>query len=219
MSSTGRTVLAALPGLESVVGRHPDDFYRTPDHAIWAILPHLRQPRRAVDPGCGDGVIAERVIERWPGAEVICVEKDRERAREASRRLPTLRAPVWQDDYLRRGALWEPEWADLVIGNPPYAQALEFVQRSIDLVSPVGGEVAMLLQIGFLEAKRGSERDEFLEAHRPDVYLLAKRPRFRGEGDGGDNTTYGWLVWRTGVRREGEHLERFVRLRSPGRSA
>jgi hypothetical protein len=217
MSATGRGGAAlALPGLETTIGRHPDDFYRTPDHAIWAIIPHLRRPRRVVDPGCGDGAIAECGTKAWPDAEFLCVEKDEQRAREASGRL---RCPVWHDDYLRRGALWEPEWADLVIGNPPYARALEFVQRSVELVSPVGGEVAMLLRLGFLEAKRGSDRDEFLEAHRPDVYLLAKRPRFRGEGDGGDSATYGWMVWRTGVRREGEHLEKFVRLRSPGRGA
>jgi hypothetical protein len=212
VTATGRATFAALPGLESVVGRHPDDFYRTPDHAVWSILPHLRQPRRVVDPGCGDGAIAERVIERWPGAEIICVEKDEQRAREASKRLPSLRAPVWVDDYLRRGALWEPDWADLVIGNPPYSLALDFLRRSLQLVEPVGGEVALLLRVGFLEAERGSERDELLEQHRPDVYLLAKRPRFRGDGHG-DSAAYGWMIW--GPDRGGL----FVRLRSPGRSA
>ncbi|AUX33178.1 MULTISPECIES: methyltransferase [Sorangium] len=211
MSATGRGGAAlALPGLEDLVGRHPDDFYRTPVDAVWPVLPHLRPPRRVVDPGCGDGVIAECVIKHWPAAEIICVEKDEQRARDASGRLT---CPVWSDDYLRRGAVWEPDWADLVIGNPPYSLALEFLRRSLELVAPVGGEVALLLRLGFLEAERYSERDELLEQHRPDVYVLAKRPRFRGPGDGGDSATYGWLVFGRG--RGG----RCKRLRSPGRAA
>lgn len=205
MSATGRK---RANGTATV--RDPLDYYRTPAYAIDAILPHLREPRVWLDPGCGDGAIAERVIARWPSARGIGVELDAARAQAASARL---RCPVWRDDFLRRGALWEPDGGvDLVIGNPPYKQALEFLRRSLELVAPTRGEVAFLLRVGFLEAERGSERDELLEEHPPDVYLLAKRPRFRGDG-GGDATTYAWCRWWAGSGT------RFCRLRSPGRAA
>lgn len=228
MSATGRGGAAlALPGLETTTGRHPEDFYRTPGWAVDAILPYLRAPDadplavradRApfwLDPGCGDGAIAERVIARWPRSEGIGVELDPDRAR-AARRLPFA---VYQGDFLAKSPIWEST-VDLVIGNPPYAQALEFLERALQLVERryrgevVGrGDVAFLLRVGFLEAEPGSERDEFLELHRPDVFVLGKRPRFRGRGDGGDSATYAWFVW--GMNRG----QRFVRLRSPGRSA
>jgi hypothetical protein len=217
MSATGRATAPALPGLERDVGRHPEDFYRTPAWAVDAILPHLRVPDadplavrsdgapRWMDPGCGDGAIAERVLARWPRSRGTGVEIDPGRAM-AARRLPFI---VHDGDFL---TATQPIWhfqVDLVIGNPPYEIALPFVRRAIELTGRFNGEVAFLLRVGFLEAKRGSERDALLNEHAPDVYLLAKRPRFRGRGDGGDSTTYAWMVW--GMGRGG----RFVRLRSP----
>lgn len=183
------------------------DYYRTPAYAVDAILPHLQPaPRRDgaprwLDPGCGDGAIAERLLAWWPKSEGVGIEIDPDRASVARK----LRMVVYQDDFLRQGAIWESR-VDLVIGNPPFKQALEFARRGLELLDL--GELALLLRAGFLEAKRGSERDEFLQAHPPDVFLLAKRPRFTG--DGGDSATYVWCVWGPG------RGERFVRLRSPG---
>lgn len=213
MSAAGRYNVVALPGLESTVGRHPEDFYRTPADAVDAVLPHLHQPAadplavrsdgapRWLDPGCGDGAIAERVLKRWPRSIGVAVELDPARAC-AARRLPLT---VYEGDFLASSPIWAMRY-DLIIGNPPYEKALEFAKRALEL----SREVAFLLRVGFLEAKRGSERDEFLEKHRPDVYLLARRPRFRGRGDGGDSATYAWLIWGYG------RGDRFARLRAPG---
>lgn len=183
--------------------RAPLDYYRTPAYAVDAILPHLREPRSWLDPGCGDGAIAERVLRRWPSARGIGVELDEHRA-QAARLLPLT---VYQGSFLDVGRIWDEPF-DLVIGNPPFKLALEFAQRALELTEPVGGEVALLLRAGFLEAKHGSERDLFLEVRAPDVYVLAKRPRFTGDG-GGDSATYIWAVWRPGSG------QRFVRLRAP----
>ena len=193
--------MLALPGLERDVGRHPEDFYRTPGWAVDLILPHLREPLTWLDAGCGDGAIAERLLAKWPRSMGMGVELDPARARAATRH----QIPVFTDSFLRRGAIWEGP-VELVISNPPYTFALEFAERALQLAGRC--EVAFLLRAGFLEAKRGSERDEFLEEHKPDVYLLGRRPRFTGDG-GGDSATYAWLVWGPG------RGERFVRLRAP----
>lgn len=205
MSSTGRQKKTALPGLDTIVGRHSEDFYRTPADATDAILPHLREPEVWVDAGCGDAAIASRVLARWPGSNGFGVEISLERAEKA--RLCGF--TVVSGDFLISPT--PHDRIDLVIGNPPYGIALEFARRAIEITTPIGGEVALLLRMGFLEAERDSPRDLFLEEHRPDVYQLAKRPRFRGPGDGGDSATYGWLVWGPG------RGERYVRLRPPGR--
>jgi hypothetical protein len=178
------------------------DWYKTPAYAVDAILPHLREPLAWVDPGCGDGAIAERVIRKWSRSMGTGVELDQERL-SVARLLPI---PVYDGDFLRRGAQWEGP-VDLVIGNPPFKMALEFAERGLELVGSKG-EVCLLLRAGFLEAKYGSPRDLFLEKYRPDVYVLAKRPRFTAEG--GDSATYIWAVW--GPSRG----EKFVRLRAPG---
>lgn len=191
----------------TVTERAPNDYYRTPSYAVDAVLQYLNEPRRWLDPGCGDGAIAERVIARWPQAEGMGVEIDATRA-AAARRMPF---SVFEGDFLARDPIWAVP-VDLVIGNPPFKQALEFARRALELVAPVGGEVVMLARAGFLEAERGSPRDMFLEEHRPDVFVLGKRPRFTRDGSG-DACTYVWLAWGPG------RGERFVRLRSPGRGA
>lgn len=187
--------------------RAENDFYRTPAWAVDQILPHLYQPEAGsradgaptwIDAGCGDGAIAQRLLARWPNSTGIGVELDECRAQSA-RLLPM---QVFCTDFIAPEPLLLSR-VDLVIGNPPFSQALEFLKRALML----GREVAFLLRSGFLEAKRGSERDMFLEEHRPDVYLLAKRPRFTG--DGGDSATYIWAVWRHDSGKS------FVRLRAP----
>lgn len=201
MSATGRATELALPGLNDIVGRHPDDFYRTPGWAVDLILPHLvreQGPPTWIDAGCGDGVIAQRVLARWPASRGFGVEIDPGRAQFARGV-----CPVYASDFLAVDPIWfDP--VDLVIGNPPYSLALEFLRRALQL----GKEVAFLLRAGFLEARRGSDRDLFLEEHPSDVYLLARRPRFTGDG-GGDSATYCWCVWGPG------RGTRFCRLRAP----
>jgi len=204
MSATGRKrkgASEALPGLEREVGRHPDDFYRTPEWATRAVLPYLRQPRRWIDCGAGDGAIARVTAAHWPEAHGIMVELDPGRAAAAARDVPT--AEVRVGDFCAMGL---PR-VDLVIGNPPFGHreaeprrrlqddrnALEFAVRALELVEP-GGEVALLLRVGFVE---GLERGDFLERHRADLVLLPRRPSFRGDG-GTDATPYAWWIFGEG---------------------
>lgn len=88
---------------------------------------------------------------------------------------------------------------DLIIGNPPYSLAEEFVRASLDLLAN-GGVLVQLLRTGFLESRK---RIEFHASHQPNhVYFLSERPSFLAKESkrGGsvpvtDMASYGVFVW------------------------
>ena len=76
---------------------------------------------------------------------------------------------------------------DVVIGNPPYNEALSFVKRSMDMEAK---QIAFLLRLGFLAS---NERHSFLTENTPDIYVLPNRPSFaKGKTD---TSEYAWFVW------------------------
>jgi hypothetical protein len=88
-------------------------------------------------------------------------------------------------DYLA----YQPERrADLIITNPPFSQALEFLQKSLAEADCV----IYLLRLNFLESRK---RRAFWQANPPTHLLaLAERPCFTGDGRT-DATGYGWFCW------------------------
>lgn len=79
---------------------------------------------------------------------------------------------------------------DVIITNPPYKMALEFVEKSLDIVKP-NGKVIMLLRTNFLESKK---RFDFWQKNPVSgLYVLSQRPSFTGKGT--DATSYSWFVW------------------------
>jgi hypothetical protein len=176
MSSTGRSDV-----------RRADDFYRTEAHVTRAILGHL--PRLPVlDPCCGDGAILDAVHATWGTApSALCgIELDETRA-----------LAVREKGYLcgARDALgpesWPAAYRGLVVTNPPFSLAEEFVRRALTEIAPTGGTIAMLFRLAFLEtAKRAS----FHVEHPSDVFVLSKRPSFTEDGKT-DSCAYAWFVW------------------------
>lgn len=170
----------------SVTGHNPvrraDDFYATPSWCTRAILKHLPSFKVALDPCAGDGAIVKELRTVYGRlVRVEGIELDRERATVA--------------DAEHRDALLSEPWprADLVITNPPYSLAMEFVERALAEVVP-GGTLAMLLRLGWLSSQK---RATFLREHTPSVYVLPRRPSFTGLGT--DSADYAWMVWRTGA--------------------
>lgn len=91
---------------------------------------------------------------------------------------------------------------DLALGNPPYSIALEFVQSCL----LVARHVCLLLRVGFLES---TERNAWIRANTPDLYILPNRPAFRHGST--DSCVYAWHWW--GARgRVGVHEGRVVVL-------
>jgi predicted RNA methylase len=91
------------------------------------------------------------------------------------------------------------EKAHLVLMNPPFIKATEFVEKAIDMIVPRLGRITALLPIGFLFSK--DKRREFFEKHAPrDILYVASRPSFYHlltENVGTDAAHYSVLVFDT----------------------
>lgn len=159
--------------------RNALDFYETPPEVTRAILAHLEPARVVIDPCCGDRAILRVVSETWPLAS--CAGIDIDPARDANLHADALGPTPWQC----RGTT--------VITNPPYSRAENFVRRSLLEAGPTG-TVAMLLRLAFLESKG---RAALHAEHPSDVFVLAKRPSFTGDGKS-DSAAYAWFVWGPG---------------------
>jgi predicted RNA methylase len=155
--------------------RDPEDYYRTPEWCVKAILPHLGLSKRSMvlDPGCGDGAIMSALP---PVGRLVGVEMNRARAEKAMACAHAIRnASAFEADFLTwvdsASGLARFGRFDLAIGNPPFKLAMEFVQASMKIADTV----VMLLRLPWL-ASQG--RADWMRAHTPSVYVLPKRPEF-----------------------------------------
>lgn len=154
--------------------RHDDDFYRTPAWATRAILRELSSPRgpfhdrppvRVLDPGCGDGAIAQVVKEHWPECMVVGVDIDEERLRAARPYLHGYEVGDFLD------FTWGDVRFDLSLGNPPFSLAQPFIVRAASMANIV----VKLLRQNFCASM---ERVPFHRAHPSDLHVLPRRPQF-----------------------------------------
>lgn len=195
-----------LPADQQTV-RDADDNYATPAWCTRALLLRLQEqriipsPRRfcrldILEPCAGAGAIVEVLGQELPEADVRSVELDKGRAVRCTRLARRYgNAPTVCADFLALSADWTGEWwPQLVITNPPYRQARQFVDAARHAALLRQGHVAMLLRLNFLgsQARAGWLRDDM-----PDVNVLAKRPSFTPDGKT-DATEYAWFVWGPG---------------------
>ena len=178
--------------------RNRDDYYATPLWVTKLILPRLK-PKAAerwiIEPGAGNGSILRAMIEEgFPPERMIGIEANTDRAEQLCtlhRNVTVLPfdyfSPSVQAKLDAMGVLRAPR---IIIGNPPFSKAEEFIVRSIQLAGE-NGFVVMLLRLGFLESKK---RCQFHKAHPAHVHVLTTRPSFI-EGKGTDSTAYGWFIW------------------------
>ena len=76
---------------------------------------------------------------------------------------------------------------DLIVTNPPFSIALEFLQKSLR----ESKTVVYLLRLNFLGSQK---RKQFWTDNPPThTFVLSKRPSFTGKGT--DATEYAWFVW------------------------
>lgn len=169
------------------------DFYETPAWVVEAIAPHLPACSRILDPCAGRGAILAAL--GWPhGAWGF--ELDGEHLVTVDGGVGFRRVPITKRDSLANDAeLWVNDDClrpELVVMNPPFNRALEFVERAIDEVVP-GGSVFALLRLAFLE---GALRVDFHRRQPADVLVLPRRPSFTGKGT--DSSAYAWFAWGPG---------------------
>jgi len=154
--------------------RSPGDYYRTPGWCIEEIVPFLDEPSCILDPGCGDGAIGAALKDRFGHLLILGTEIDSALASKASK--AGAYDAVHHADFLQasEGRLAED---CLIIGNPPYSLAMEFVQRSFELVRETGGggTVCFLLRLPWLASMK---RRRFHQESLTSAYVLPRRPSF-----------------------------------------
>jgi hypothetical protein len=165
--------------------RVASDFYPTPAACVARLLEVVNLPSDGLwlEPAAGDGAIIRAIGERrWIAIEI------REECRLALGGLlfDHPGSSVGIADFLS-----EPVRNDyrVVITNPPYSLALEFIKRSFQ-VAP-NAWIVMLLRLNFAASQK---RAAFMRAFPPDVYVLPNRPSFTGTGKT-DATEYAWFIW------------------------
>ena len=145
--------------------RREADFYPTPTEAILPILDRILWERvgLAFEPCRGDGAIYDLVCERAVATDWCELSEGR--------------------DYLASHC----EDVDLIITNPPFSLAMEFLKKSLH----ESGTVVYLLRLNFLGSQK---RRLFWQTCKPThLYVLSKRPSFTGHGT--DATEYAWFCW------------------------
>lgn len=173
--------------------RHQFDFYQTPlphVQAAFDLLPVSFTPSWVLDPGAGTGVWGREARRRYTAAMVHGIEL---------RDVPCPEGfSVWHAgiDFTAIGqhaALW-----DLVVGNPPFNVAEQFIQQSMVMLS-TGGYLLFLLRLNFLETQK---RYPLWRQYRPfRIGVYVQRPSFTANG-GTDATGYMACLWQKGYQGE-----------------
>lgn len=146
--------------------RKPQDLYPTPAPPIDALLEVMSIPdgTRFHEPCKGQGAIYDRIP---------CRHRSHDEIGEGR-------------DYLT--ARYPGNNFDLIITNPPFSLAIEFLQKSLQEAVTV----CYLLRLNFLGSQK---RRSFWQANRPShVLVLANRPCFTGDGKT-DSIEYAWFCW------------------------
>lgn len=166
--------------------RIESDYYATPPEAIRTLLKNYRIAYAGdtiLEPAAGNGAIINELIHFGYTNNIHAIEI-REEEKENLLRVAD---SVGIGDFLKMDL---SNTYDVIIGNPPYSQAQEFINKSLAYLKP-GGRLIFLLRTNFLESQK---RFKWWQDKPPTrLYVLSKRPSFTGKGT--DATSYSWFIW------------------------
>lgn len=158
----------------SSANRKPSDFYPTPPECTQALLDFLGLHKEYViwEPACGEGHISE--VLKFNGYQVISTDLHDRGYGDGI------------EDFLTS----EGKECDMIITNPPFSHAEEFIRKCLSLGKPF----ALLLKSQYWHSAK--RRDLFFE-HKPAWVLpLTWRPDFEFGKRGGSPTMEAmWVVW------------------------
>lgn len=183
------------------MARETNDDYPTPQALANAIVRHhedyLCGFSHILEPSCGIGNWCEATFR--VGIHPSCVlgcDINPDHVHAAQRRIPD--ATFVHGNFLDKESNHPPPALDLsatfrrtlVLGNPPYKYAQEFVEHGLKH----GEAVGFLLRLSFLESKKRIPfwRDTPLK----HVTVISERPSFTGKGT--DASAYGFFIWERG---------------------
>ena len=178
--------------------RQKEDYYVTP---LWCVRQFMHawdecfvMPESVLDPCAGGDVYNPMsyptVLQEWGVNDITTVD-----IREDS--LATITGDYLQMNMTRK--------YDMIITNPPYTLAQDFIDRSFENLKPYGFLV-MLLRLNFFGAQR---RGEWWQTHLPNyAWVHSRRPSFfpdnwkeimpEGTKKGTDSCEYAHFVWQKG---------------------
>lgn len=167
--------------------RNEADFYATPLETVYALLDNYGRIKPGdviLEPSAGNGNIIQALRNRGYKNRIDAIE-----LRESEKdNLIGLADNIEITDFLELDP-WHSRY-NVIIGNPPYSLAQEFIDKSLELLAP-GGRLIFLLRTNFLESNK---RFEWWQYKLPTgLYTLHKRPSFTGKGT--DATSYSWFIW------------------------
>ena len=162
------------------------DFYATPEESINTLLKNINLEiygNQVLEPSAGNGNIVRAIHKMYPEKSITAIEIRSEEYESIVR----CSNKVIIDDFLTMNNNGK---FDIIIGNPPYSKAQEFIEKSLNLLS-YSGILIFLLRTSFLESVK---RHEFWQNHPlAGLYTLSKRPSFTGTGT--DSASYSWFIW------------------------
>jgi len=176
-------------------GRVENDFYATNPKAVTMLLDAIGEFENLdiLEPCVGGGHIAKTIEDLNKGNKIDCIDL-------VDRGYPNTKVA----DFLTTPI---DKLYDVVITNPPFSLAQEFIEKSISIVKP-SGIVCMFLKIQFLE---GVKRKKFFETYPPKyIYVFRQRMATWSNGDELDpdgkrwatTMCHAWYIWEKDFKGE-----------------
>lgn len=179
-----------------------NDVYLTPRgmaKATLDLLPERFIPKNILDPGMGTGIWGEACYNKWNvksvGVEIRSKENTNAKYSNA------YRDTYYEDDFTHYTSLYPKDWQvigkyDLVIGNPPFSLAEDFIRESFRWLAPKG-YLVLLLRLAYLASEK---RYLSLWKDYPlkELHVSSRRPSFYYEETGAkgtDGEEYAIFVW------------------------
>lgn len=144
--------------------RKKADLYPTPPDCVYSLIPHIRdlvpEGTTILEPACANGQISKAL--EWCGYDVVSYDLR-----------PEPGYGVGGVDFLdRENGVFEIDEFDCILTNPPFAAAVEFIKRGLEL-SPI---VILLLKSNYFHTK--NRIGLFREFTPSREYKLTWRPAF-----------------------------------------
>ena len=171
--------------------RSPYDFYPTPESAVEAFIEADKKnwinktTYCVLEPSAGDGNIVRVLKKHLDKIDIVANEIDSTHTEELNKSGCSISV---YEDFLNERLFPQVDF-DVIITNPPFSLAQEFITKSLEEYKPK--RTIMLLRLNFLASQK---RKEFWQKYPPSrIYVLSKRPSFTGKGT--DSQDYAWFVW------------------------
>jgi hypothetical protein len=159
---------------ESGYERKERDLYETPEWVTLALVPHIHNrilPDQSVlEPAAGSGKMVAALASRGFLVEANDISDGQ--------------------DFLKA---YPRTSHDAIITNPPYVDAQPFIEKSLELMQPQQGLVAMLLRTDYDHAK--TRQHLFTLAPFAKKLVLTKRIKWFEDSKGQPSFNHAWFIW------------------------